>query len=245
MSGTRLGRTVCAALLGLDGHPVEVEAQVSQGLVQWIVTGLPDAGVLEARDRVRAALTASGWTAPQQRLTVNLSPAGLPKSGTAFDLGVAVAVLGAMGEVPEHVARMGHVGELGLDGGVRRTPGVLPAVLGLRRAGVRDVVVPASAAAEAALVPGVRVHGVTTLRDAVALHRGEERPPPPPAPQLVAPTGSGPVPGGDLCDVVGQPMGRRALEVVAAGGHHLLMLGPPTKTLQRYRLGLDRRCGCN
>ncbi|WP_340268509.1 YifB family Mg chelatase-like AAA ATPase [Aquipuribacter nitratireducens] len=224
---------MCAALVGLEGHLVSVEAHVSPGLVHWVVVGLPDAGVLEARDRVRSALVASGWTPPQARLTVNLSPAGLPKSGTTFDLAVAVAVLAAMGEVPEGVARVGHVGELGLDGSVRAAPGVLPAVLGLRRAGVRDVVVPAAAAGEAALVPGVRVHGVATLREAALLHRGglpARRAPEP----VTAPSASQP----DLRDVVGQPVGRRALEVCAAGGHHLFLLGPPGsgKTMLASRL---------
>lgn len=241
-----LGRTLCAALVGLDGHVVEVEAHVSPGLVQWVVVGLPDAGVLEARDRVRSALVASRQAPPQARVTVNLSPARLPKTGTAFDLGVAISVLAAVGQVPQAVAGVGHVGELGLDGAVRAVPGVLPAVLGLVRAGVEQVVVPAANAQEARLVPGVRVHGVSCLAEAVALHRGEPWEAKEPVP---VPGGPGPRRGaseryggapavGDLSDVVGQPMGRRAVEVVAAGGHHLLMLGPPGagKTMLAARL---------
>jgi magnesium chelatase family protein len=240
-----LGRTLCAALVGLDGHVVEVEAHVSPGLVQWVVVGLPDTGVLEARDRVRSALVASRQAPPQARVTINLSPAGLPKSGTAFDLGVAVSVLAAVGQVPVDVAGVGHVGELGLDGAVRSVPGVLPAVLGLQRAGVRRVVVPADNLEEARLVPGVEVLGVGSLAQAVALHRGEpwdcdvDRPDPPAAAAGARGLGARrPRPHVDLADVVGQPMGRRAVEVVAAGGHHLLMLGPPGsgKTMLAARL---------
>ena len=235
-----LGRTVCAALIGLDAHRVDIEAAVAPGLVQWTVVGLPDTGVLEARDRVRSALIASGQAPPQARVTVNLSPASLPKSGTSFDLGLAVAVLAAAGEVPAAVAGVGHVGELGLDGRVRAVAGVLPAVVGLVRSGVGTVVVPLANLAEARLVPGAQVVGVRTLGEAIRLHRGES-----PA------TGADSEPGAvgeapdepeavplDLRDVVGQPMGRRALEVAAAGGHHLFLLGPPGsgKTMLATRL---------
>lgn len=149
-------------------------------------------------------------------------------------------MLAAVGQVPAGVAEVGHVGELGLDGAVRPVPGVLPAVMGLARAGVRRVVVPLANAEEARLVPGVEVLGVGCLAEAVALHRGEpwevvDRPAEPDAP---APVVAAPAPPGDLSDVVGQPMGRRAVEVVAAGGHHLLMLGPPGsgKTMLAARL---------
>jgi magnesium chelatase family protein len=237
VSATGLGRTIGATLIGVDGHRIDVETLVSAGLVAWTVVGLPDAAVLEARDRVRAALLASGHAPPQARVTVNLSPASLPKAGSGLDLALAVGVLAATGAVPESVRAVAHVGELGLDGRLRLVRGVLPLVLGLARLGVRSVVVPAVCAAEARLVPGVRVIGAHSLSDVVAHHRGESVPvAPDPDSGLEDPgrdcpvgpggpaVGSGP---GDLADVVGQPLGRRVVEVAAAGGHHLLLQGPP------------------
>ncbi|MGF1647768.1 MAG: YifB family Mg chelatase-like AAA ATPase [Kineosporiaceae bacterium] len=236
MTVTGLGRTVGATLIGVDGHRIDVEALVSSGLVSWTVVGLPDAAVLEARDRVRAALMASGHAPPQARVTVNLSPASLPKTGSGLDLALAVGVLAATGAVPESVTGVAHVGELGLDGRLRLVRGVLPLVLGLARLGVRTVVVPASCAGEARLVPGVRVVSARSLSDVVAFHRGEPPPAPDEGPEenAGAPAGldqpSGGVAdagSGDLTDVVGQPLGRRVVEVAAAGGHHLLLEGPP------------------
>ncbi len=251
-----LGRTVCAGLVGLDAHRIDVEAHVSRGLVRWTVVGLPDAGVLEARARVRSALLASGHAPPQARVTVNLSPASLPKHGPVFDLAVAVAVLAAVGTVPPGVAEQGHLGELGLDGRVRPVAGVLPAVLGLRRAGVRQVVVPLANLREAALVSGVEAIGVRNLAEVVAVHTGQlpaagaepGEPRPDTDTEINRGGGRGEDTGGgtdqaslgnpDLCDVVGQPIGRRALEVAAAGGHHLLLVGPPGsgKTMLACRL---------
>jgi magnesium chelatase family protein len=230
-----LGRTIGATLVGVDGHRIDVEALVSSGLVSWTVVGLPDAAVLEARDRVRAALLASGHAPPQARVTVNLSPASLPKAGSGLDLALAVAVLAATGAVPESVAGAAHVGELGLDGRLRPVRGVLPLVLGLARLGVHTVVVPDGCAGEARLVPGVRVIAARSLSDVVAHHRGEVAPAGaaraadpvagarPDGPGEVAPATT----PGDLADVVGQPLGRRVVEVAAAGGHHLLLQGPP------------------
>lgn len=234
-----LGRTQCVALVGIDGHVVDVEADVANGLPAFTITGLPDTSLGEARDRVRAACANSGVGIPQQRLTVNLSPASLPKAGTGFDLAVAVAVLVAAEVVPERVARrVVHLGELGLDGRVRSVRGILPAVLAAARAGVRRVVVPAANAREAALVPGVDVHAAHTLRELVAFYRGEA---PTTGTALATEAPGAPVDAArilDLSDVIGQHEARLALEVAAAGGHHLFLVGPPGagKTMLAARL---------
>ncbi|HEY6793786.1 MAG TPA: YifB family Mg chelatase-like AAA ATPase [Kineosporiaceae bacterium] len=240
-----LGRCHAVGLVGLQGHVVEVEADVAAGLPAFVLVGLPDAALVEARDRVRAAAANAGCPLPARRITVNLSPAALPKTGTGFDLAVAAALLAASGAVPaESVAGWVHLGELGLDGRVRGVRGVLPAALACSRAGLTRLVVPRANADEARLVPGLEVKPVRHLADIVALHRGE---PPPMLEGLVSderaeqggatqPLPAGPVP--DLADVVGQAEGRRALEVAAAGGHHLLLVGPPGagKTMLAERL---------
>jgi len=167
----------CAAaigLLGLQGHLVEIEADIGDGLPTFTMVGLPDASVREARDRMRAAVVNSQLRWPQRRMTVNLTPATLPKHGSAFDLALAIAVLAANGDLPPP-ARDGPVflGELGLDGAVRPVLGVLPAVLAAQAAGRDRVIVPAGNLAEAALVPAMSVSGVTRLADLVAHLRGE------------------------------------------------------------------------
>jgi magnesium chelatase family protein len=246
-----LGRSLAVGLVGLDGHLVEVEADVTAGLPAFTLVGLPDASLVEARDRVRAASANAGCPLPSRRITVNLSPAALPKTGTAFDLAVAAALLAASGQVPPgSVAGRVHLGELGLDGRVRPVRGVLPATIAAVKAGRPRLVVPMGNALEARLVPGAEVTAVRHLADVVALHRGE----PPPdldgaADPLDGPFGDslvscrirpGSLPGvvPDLCDVVGQVEGRHALEVAAAGGHHLLLVGPPGagKTMLAARL---------
>lgn len=232
-----LGRSLAVGLVGLEGHLVDVEADVASGLPAFTLVGLPDASLAESRERVRAAAANAGCPLPARRITVNLSPASLPKTGTAFDLAVAAALLAAAEQVePGSVASRVHLGELGLDGAVRGVTGVLPAVLAAVRAGYPQVVVPRTNAAEARLIPGSQVVAVESLRDVVALHRGE------PLPDYGTSGPSGPVDAGppppDLADVVGQAEGRYALEVAAAGGHHLLMLGPPGagKTMLAARL---------
>ncbi len=194
-----LARTHTVALLGLEGHPVEVEADISSGLPRCAVIGLPDTALNEARDRLRAALINSGEKWPDGRVTIGLSPANLPKSGSAFDLAMAVAVLTAAGRLPgPALPGLLLFGELGLDGRVRPLPGVLPAVLAGSRAGFRRVVVPAENSAEAALVPDVEVHAAPSLTGVLEHLRGGA---PLPGPEPAGPRVGPPVP--DLADVVG------------------------------------------
>jgi magnesium chelatase family protein len=227
-------RVLCVGLVGVAGHLVEVEADLSPGLPAVVLTGLPDTALHEARDRVRAAVVNSGQSWPNRRITVNLLPATVPKHGSAFDLAIACALLAGAGELPAApLEGVVVLGELGLDGKVRPIRGVLPMVAAAARAGARRVIVPLGNAREATVVPGVTVHGVDSLHRLVAYVRGDDRllepPPAPPRP----PTG-----GPDLADVAGQELGRYALEVAAAGGHHLALLGPPGagKTMLAERL---------
>ena len=241
-----LGRTRSVALVGLEGHVVEVEAHLAPGLPAFTLVGLPDTSLNEARDRVRAAAANAGCGISQRRITVNLSPAMLPKTGSGFDLAIAVAVLAAAGRLdPRAAASAVHLGELGLDGRLRPVRGVLPAVLAAVRSGRRRVVVPAGNAEEARLVPGAVVLAPTSLADVVLAYGGEVDDPgaiePVEAMRLSvsgrsAAMPQGPVP--DLRDVMGQAPARHALEVAAAGGHHLLLIGPPGagKTMLAARL---------
>ena len=168
-----VARSYAVGLVGLDGHVVEVEADLAQGLPGLTVIGLPDAALAEARDRVRAAVVNSGQPWPQRRITLALSPAWLPKRGSGFDLALAAAVLAAQGVVPaDALAGRVLLGELGLDGHVRAVRGVLPAALTARAAGIERLVVPLANLAEAQLPPGVTARGVGSLRDLVLLLTG-------------------------------------------------------------------------
>lgn len=221
-----------AVVLGVDGLPVQVEVHVSNGLPGFTIVGLPDAACREARDRVRAAVLSSGLKWPQTRITVNLAPSGLRKSGAGLDLPIALGVLAAGGEVPlESLVGLGLVGELGLDGRVRPVPGVLCMVPAI---GGDVVVVPAASYAEAAVISGRHIRPVGQLRELVDALRGDAPWPDPPD-RIAEPDD---IEVADLADVRGQPMGRYAIEVAAAGGHHLLMLGPPGsgKTMLARRL---------
>ncbi|WP_402467762.1 YifB family Mg chelatase-like AAA ATPase [Isoptericola aurantiacus] len=234
-----LGTTAAVALSGMEGHLVEVQAQLAASVPGFTLVGLPDAALAESRDRVRAAVLSTGIEWPHRKITVNLSPASLRKSGSSFDLAVAVAVLAGHRVLPTSgLDRVVHLAELGLDGRLQPVRGVLPAVVSAVAAGCPDVVVAAGDADEAGLVPGARVHGAADLGDVVRLHGGtlrHERRAQPVAPARPAVPRR---PVGDLADVVGQGEARIALEVAAAGGHHLLMTGPPGagKTMLAARL---------
>lgn len=227
-------RTLGVGLVGLSGHLVEVEADLANGLPGLVLSGLPDTALSEARDRVRAAIVNCGEPWPNRRTTVNLLPAALPKQGSGFDLAIAVALLIGAGRLPARPFEgVVLLGELGLDGTVRPVRGILPMVHAAAQADVRRVVVPLPNAREAGLVPGVTVAPVDTLGRLVAFVRGTESLPAPPAcGPPVEPAGP------DLADVIGQALGRMALELAAAGGHHLAMIGPPGsgKTMLAQRL---------
>jgi magnesium chelatase family protein len=245
-----LARAHSIALVGVQGHPVEIEADIENGLVGLLLVGLPDTALREARDRIRSAIVNSKEKWPSRRITVGLSPASLPKRGSGFDLGIAVAILAAAGAVPgSGLGGVVFLGELGLDGRARPVPGVLPAVAAAAAAGFSVVAVPAENAPEAALVPGVRVLAASCLAALLAWLRGQ---PPPagvaavqafnggvmPRSESLAAVGTEPSAGRDLADVAGQPAARRAAEICAAGGHHLMLLGPPGvgKTMLAERL---------
>ena len=248
-----LARTYSVALIGVTGHVVEIEADIANGLPAVIVVGLPDTALREARDRIRAAITNSREEWPQRKITVGLSPASLPKRGSWFDLAIAIGILAAAGKVPRAAAaRVMFFGELGLDGRLRPVRGVLPAVARAAEEGFGKVMVAEQNAAEAALVPGVRVIAVNSLTRAADWLRGLSGPDGQPAAveyqggqDLPGPAGrhgcDGKLASGggaqaagpgtamapDLAELLGQSMARRAAEVCAAGGHHLSLLGPP------------------
>jgi magnesium chelatase family protein len=225
-----------AAVFGVEAYPVSVEVDVSHGLPIFHVVGLPDVTVRESRDRVRAAIKNSGYAFPGHRITVNLAPADVRKGSTSFDLPIALGLLATNGDVTRRAIEDTIVlGELSLDGGINAIRGVLPIAAAARRLGLTRILLPPQNAAEACIVTGLQVCTARSLPEAVAMlnQPGEARleawAAPPPLPDDDA----------DLADVRGQLAPRRALEIAAAGGHNLLMCGPPGagKTMLARRLG--------
>lgn len=222
-----LARTHSIAIIGLQTHPVEVEVVVNTGVPRFDIVGLPDAAVSESRDRVRCALRTSGLTYPEGRITVNLAPADLRKEGPSFDLAIALAIAAATGQLcPDRVAAVSAIGELSLDGRVRGVPGVLPVALHLsRESGRRALVLPVENAAEASHVGDLPLIAVETLSEAVQVIAGKR--PPRDVCTLTDDPIDEPDPSHDLSEVRGQALACRAIEVMAAGGHNALLVGPP------------------
>jgi magnesium chelatase family protein len=221
-----LASALSASIVGVDGVPVQVEVDVAFGLPGLTIVGLAGSAVLEARERVRAALRNSGFEVPARRITINLAPADLPKEGTGHDLAMATGILVASGQLDaERLERTALIGELALDGSLRPVPGVMALVSAAVAAGARDVIVPAERSAEGAVVGGIRVRGARTFREATRHLAGLEELAEASRPDRRGETTIDDAP--DLASVVGHVVARRTLEIAVAGRHNLAFTGPP------------------
>jgi magnesium chelatase family protein len=235
-----LATVLSAVVVGLEGRVIRVEVDVAPGLPGFTIVGLADTALLEARERVRGAIRNSGFAFPPRRITVNLAPADLRKAGSSLDLGIALGILLGSEQVHAARGRWALVGEVSLGGEVRHVPGLLPMLAALARRGVTRAVVPADGLAEARLVPSLEIQGVATVAEAVVVVRAPRtrpasRGPRPARVELTASDETEPAPPAaadppswpDLADVRGQAEAKRALEIALAGGHALLLIGPP------------------
>jgi len=222
-----LGRVRTATTNGIDGILVDVEVDVARGLPSFSTVGLPEAAVRESRERVKSAIQNSGYDFPARRITVNLAPADLKKTGTGYDLPIAAGILStSLSFDPDRLTRTVLIGELSLDGKLRATRGILPVVAAAARAGLAGVLLPRGNLGEASLVRGIDLHGVDSLPEAVEFLTGEkEIAPHPPMPWPLSE--EDPDAGPDFGEVRGQAMAKRAMEIAAAGNHNLLLEGPP------------------